>query len=228
MNEAILNSNVEYIREYMDNNDYVSNDYKIDKMCDIIFDITDNYDPSVELVDYLCQFDKIRSGLLIKLVEVCNIKKVKHIINNYNTDDSISGTLFKCIYESSLKENFKSLLDLLIDHYNKNITIDILSEIKNCLLGPYYKEFDIITYILFRVIDPQVFSMLSNLSDDDILKMESLLYIVVSCNGPEPLINLLLQYLPPTFCLHNKEYRESLKTQNSEYKNYISMFTEDI
>ena len=117
---------------------------------------------------------------------------------------------------------------MLIDHYNKNITIDILLEIKDYLPGPYYKEFDIITYILFRVIDPQVFSMLLNLSDDDILKIESLLCMVVSCNGPEPLINLLLQYLPPTFCLHNKEYRESLKTQNSEYKNYISMFTEDI
>lgn len=214
---ALRNSDTEYIREYN----------IIENVCHVMIEIED-FNPSIELIDYLIETkSNMREILIVCTIREGLIDKLKYIVNNYESNECARDFLTYLIY-SKLDRRNTQILNFLIEYHKNNLNLDNILQLKSaiCMVGVNaYHVKDCITYITNSIIN-NINDTNNLLSNVEPTKVEGLLKIVLCCNGPNSLIELLLLHINEDSNLHSPITRDNCRTRKP--KGYVSLFDEDI
>lgn len=213
---ALEKDDIEYIKNYIHENEVYDVGDAIDD-CDL--------DLSNEMLDYLVQFDITRNKLIGNAIDCHNVEKLDYLfsINPDPKSDDIKGFLFTIIYNYTVDNisNIKLIILMVLNEYRQYINIYDLP------MTPSYNyiEADIFSYIVFNLLDTILTTNNDN-NDIDPILIEEILMIVLKTDGPQSLIDMLLNHISPNSQLHSKYYRDQFILNKPH--SYLSLFSEDV
>lgn len=220
--DAFARSDVDYISKIEDKN----------VLGDIIGEL-EIFDPSIELIDYLCQFTLTKNVTIRDIMCSGSIDKFIYFKNKYGL--MISDELIIYLMYCVLEPKCRPILYILLNEYKDEITLNMLYSIRGLLNGTYdvYAAKDHIAYIISKIIDTKLLDDVN--VTDNLLIIEWAVRVCLSCDSPQYLIDLLLNYLPSDHSYHLPDVRVkySINNNNNSIRiirplDYHSLFEEDI
>lgn len=225
----LLNSDVDALIEFIDTIDDLNEiDEYIYATLPSIKNNGDSFDLSYEVLDILININLMNIDVLLvhalakddtteKLIYVLDVtgitsRKIRTIIIEYA----------KIVPKTRFYHYNKKMLFTVIDYLNSKVNLDVLSKV---LKSHYrsYKLADIVTYIVFRVINEELCISAQPKS------LEKLIKIAIQCgHNDSDIVRFMLRYLADTSPYHSEYYRNNIEVLSITGMTYISLFNEDV
>lgn len=245
LTNAILNSNIDYIKDYLQDNNQ-------NKICDSITYIksqnilnNNNNIISPEMVEYLLNInnDCIVTSLIKYFVDSDNdnidISLIKYMLTYVtNTDETLSNIILNYVdvcsiyYKNFSKvQQYKDLLLYTINIFQDRITLKYVSDKSfsisiSKVYTSRYIWYDVINYILFKIFTNNIINK-TNIN----LKTSKLIFLVeeiIKYNAPDTVVNFIMEILEQRNV--DSKVFEDIRNIDVVDKpdHYISLFNEDI
>ena len=213
---AILNNNVDYIKDAK---------LKDGQLNMYIYALSNHglLNPNYEFIDYIINKNVCVNTRVVfcSLVSKGNVDKLKYMIDNTNDIKQLIILTIQLYNQSfgfgedPLGNKFLTLRALIyiIANNKDKITLDMLCYIKREIYFVGFVRYDVIAYILSRIIDTEKLIHATELALNELLRL------LIRVDAPSVLIKTVEEYAPT--------YNKMNILRDNKPINYISLFEED-